>query len=316
MGTQNRTDKKAFAITFVLASLIIGLLSLLVTGFYFKSVAEKMATKNNQLDSLISSLQSNLDRTNKELETKKLRYDSFTEAENQLAIRKEEFFSLLSSLEHKIVDGQSDAKIAYLTFDDGPYYLSSSFLDVLDEYNVPASFFYLMKGWENGYGDADSAYDETYRRIIESGHTLCNHTATHKLGPDGIYRSVDAFMADLLRNRDFIQNRYNYTTDIMRFPGGSNTSSNIRYIIPEIVREGYSYIDWNSSCGDGGAVLSPEKFKDNILNYTNGRDILVVLMHDYSQNTLTALPEIIEGLAAQGYVFMPLFHDSLMCKTY
>jgi peptidoglycan/xylan/chitin deacetylase (PgdA/CDA1 family) len=34
-------------------------------------------------------------------------------------------------------------------------------------------------------------------------------------------------------------------------------------------------------------------------------------MHDYSKETLKALPEIIEGLEEQGYIFLPLFYESL-----
>ena len=212
------------------------------------------------------------------------------------------------------MNGESDMKIAYLTFDDGPYLLSSSFLDVLDEYGVPATFFYLMKGYENGYSNEDYAYDQTYRRIINSGHTLGNHTATHKLGKNSIYSSVDAFMYDLILNRNFIENRYGYITDVMRFPGGSNTSSLKYALIDEIHKIGYNYVDWNSATGDGGGVLSVESFRDNVLCNTGDRKILVVLMHDYSHNTLLALPEIIEGLRNQGYTFFPLFHDSIMAR--
>ena len=53
-----------------------------------------------------------------------------------------------------------------------------------------------MKFTETGYDDVDAVYDEIYRRIIKSGHTLANHSATHKLGEDGIYS-----YGSILRNR-------------------------------------------------------------------------------------------------------------------
>ena len=228
---------------------------------------------------------------------------------------KESYFALIKKTEEEIRAGISDKKLAYLTFDDGPYLLSEHFLDVLDEYDINATFFYLLKSPETGYAQQDEQYDHTYRRIIRSGHTLGNHTASHRLrSDDSVYQSVDYFMYDLLLNRTFIQERYGYTTTVMRFPGGSTTSSLAPQIKERLKQENYCYVDWNASTGDGGAVLTPSQFRDNVLNNTEGIKILVVLMHDYSQNTLTALPEIIEGLRDQGYIFVPMFPGSSMCR--
>ena len=224
---------------------------------------------------------------------------------------KNDYFDYARSLEERINNGESDLKIAYLTFDDGPYRMSNKFLDVLDEYDVQATFFYLKKCAELGYRD-EEIYDAVYQRVINSGHTLGNHTATHKLGKDGVYSSLERFMSDIEENRKFIYDRYGYTTDIMRFPGGSNTSNLTPQIKEELKKINYGWIDWNSETGDGRKVLSPEEYRDNVLNNTNDRKFLVVLMHDYSDNTLIALPEIIEGLQKQGYIFLPLFYDSIV----
>ena len=154
------------------------------------------------------------------------------------------YFENLSNLEEEIQSGKSDAKIAYLTFDDGPYLKSQQFLDVLDKYNVPATFFYLMKDASMGYADVEDDYDKIYSRIINSGHTLGNHTASHKLkSEDSVYQSVDYFMSDIEKNRKFIQDRYGYTTDVMRFPGGSTTSSKAPEIKKRLKEIGYCYVD-------------------------------------------------------------------------
>ena len=58
--------------------------------------------------------------------------------------------------------------------------MSSSFLDVLDEYEVSVTFFCLMKSYANGYVDEDYIYDQTDQRIISSGYTIGNYTATQK----------------------------------------------------------------------------------------------------------------------------------------
>ena len=229
---------------------------------------------------------------------------------------KEDYFNKIYNLEQDILNDKTDVKIAYLTFDDGPYLLSENFLNVLDEYDVPATFFYLMKSTETNYDqEVNDFYDYIYRRVITSGHTLGNHTSIHKFGENGIYASMENFTKVVLDNRNFIYNRYGYTTEVFRFPGGSDTPRRYRsQMIEWLVENGYGYVDWNSATGDGGAVLSPEEYRDNVLNYTAGKNILVVLMHDYSKNTLAALPEIIEGLRDQGYTFLPLFNQSVACK--
>ena len=220
------------------------------------------------------------------------------------------FFEMAAELENRVLNGETDLKIAYLTFDDGPYRMSYKFLDILDEYDVPATFFYLKKCEEEGFRD-EWIYDEVYKRVLKSGHTLGNHTASHKLGQDGIYSSVERFMSDIEDNRKFIQDRYGYTTEVMRFPGGTGTAGSRYYpIVDELRKIHYAWVDWNSATGDGGRILSPAEYRDNVLDKTNGIKLLVVLMHDYSDNTLIALPEIIEGLAAQGYYFLPLFYES------
>ncbi len=217
---------------------------------------------------------------------------------------------MAKAFENRVVNCQSDRKIAYLTFDDGPYRMSYKFLNILDEYDVPATFFYLKKCEEEGFRD-EWIYDEVYKRVISSGHTLGNHTASHQLGQGGIYSSVERFMSDIEDNRKFIEDRYGYTTEIMRFPGGTGTAGSRYYpIVDELRKIHYAWVDWNSATGDGGAILPPDQYRDNVLDNTNGKKLLVVLMHDYSDNTLIALPEIIEGLASQGYYFLPLFYDS------
>ena len=42
--------------------------------------------------------------------------------------------------------------------------------------------------------------------------------------------------------------------------------------------------------------------------------IMVALFHEWSKETYKAMPQIIEKLSAQGYIFLPLFYDSAMVK--
>ena len=58
---------------------------------------------------------------------------------------KDEVFKLALELENKIIKKETDYKIAYLTFDDGPYYSTNDFLKVLKENDVKATFFIINK---------------------------------------------------------------------------------------------------------------------------------------------------------------------------
>ena len=254
------------------------------------------------------------DLLNRNYQAKKEELSTFDDILARIEEERQAYYSEIIELEEKIRNGQTRKKIAYLTFDDGPYTLTTQFLNVLDEYQVKATFFYLMKSAETGYEDVDEIYDRIYRRIIQSGHTLGNHTASHKFGEEGVYQSVDYFLSDLKKNRDFIYDRYGYITTIMRFPGGSETSSLAPAIIERLDELDYVYVDWNAQTGDGGKnVLSAETYTSNVLNDTEGKNILVVLMHDYSENTLKALPDIIKGLRKQGYILLPLCDRSAAC---
>ena len=228
----------------------------------------------------------------------------FDEIDRETVASKERFFEMAKELETKILNGESNAKIAYLTFDDGPYLTTTaSFLDVLDRYDVKATFFYLLK---------DERYDGLYRRVIDSGHTLANHTASHNLSRDGIYRSTEAFLEDLDENREAIQNRFGYTTELMRFPGGSSQAGPLKGSIVEGLRERhYGYVDWNVHCGDGKNSGTADDYLHGVLDNLEGQRVMVVLMHDYSYNTAKALPGIIEGLRAEGFLLLPLFYDSV-----
>ena len=221
-----------------------------------------------------------------------------------LANARQEYYGVCKQLEDAVLEGRADFKIAYLTFDDGPYVdMTPQFLQVLKDRDILATFFQI--------GKPDEKYDALYHQVYEAGHTIANHTYSHKM-KDGIYLSVENFINDVIQNRDFIQDKLGITTNILRFPGGSGSALGLK---PEIVRQlkelGYGYVDWTAATGDGIEVASPEEYYENVLGrYNWGGDLQVVLMHDYSQSSLTCLPWVIDAFAGQGYIFLPLFYES------
>lgn len=200
----------------------------------------------------------------------------------------------------------SDEKICYLTFDDGPDAENTArILDTLKEYDAKATFFVIYKDFK--------AERDLYKRIIEEGHTIGVHTASHNYSK--IYASVEAYLDDFERISNQIESVTGVKPEIFRFPGGSVNGYNseiYQELISEMIRRGYTYYDWNVSSGDAAAsYVSESKIINNVLNTGTKLKKKIVLMHDGTghRTTADALPEIIKGLLEQGYKLEALTKD-------
>ena len=228
-------------------------------------------------------------------------YQNIDEETNKLY---EEYTTNIAKLEQMILDKKTNAKIAYLTFDDGPYDLTQKYLDILKKNNVRATFFTLGK----------SDYLDTYKRIINEDHTLANHTYYHNIH-NGLYKSTDNFMYQIQKLEDFIYNNMNYKTTLMRFPGGSSQAGRLKNdIVNRLHNKGYNYVDWNCYTGDGSDTLMRKHDAFYYYQDTCKDDILVILMHDYNYSTLNNLEKIINDLRNRGYILLPLTNKSVMAK--
>ena len=102
----------------------------------------------------------------------------------------------------------------------------------------------------------------------------------------------------------------------MRFPGGSPQVSysglDRDYMISRLREAHYGYVDWTLTTGDGAGpyAMTPDEFLHNVVDYSADYDVITILMHDYANNTLACLPEMIEILKGQGYIFLPLSYDA------
>ena len=220
--------------------------------------------------------------------------------------QKEEGFRQLGELEQKIKAGESTQKIAYLTFDDGPYdNTTEAILDVLKEKGVHATFFLRHR----------PDHVAQIRREIREGHTLANHSYSHKI--KAVYQSADSCIREICDQQEWLTETVGVTPQIYRFPGGSPTAgSKKQAIAAALAADGLGYVDWNCATGDGlPGALTTEKAYQNAIGSVGEQKIVVMLMHDYSTATLEALPEIIDTLKAEGYLLMPLFRESVMIRS-
>ena len=192
-------------------------------------------------------------------------------------------------------------KTIYLTFDDGPGPYTEALLNLLDYYNVPATFFVtcMYPNYENSIG-----------RAYREGHAIGVHTATHNYYD--IYSSEEAYFADFNAVQDMIYRQTGEYTDIFRFPGGSSNTvssfnsgimSRLAYSLESM---GYKYFDWNVTSGDAGETTDTDTVADNVINGIAGRKYAVVLQHDIKDYSVNAVEEIILWGLNNGYVFRAL----------
>lgn len=201
-------------------------------------------------------------------------------------------------------------KYAYLTFDDGPSENTVKILDFLKANHLKATFFVLGKENE----------DNVYKRIVDEGHTLAIHSNTHKY--DNIYKSVDNFMEDINTLSDHLERVTGVRPDVMRFPGGSNNTISIKHggndlmnqIIEKVKEQGLVYFDWNVDSMDASVNKQDKNvIVNSVLNGASGKKHAIILMHDAAPKTTTveALPEIVEGLRKQGFIFEKLTSETM-----
>ncbi|OON98943.1 MAG: hypothetical protein ATN35_02745 [Epulopiscium sp. Nele67-Bin004] len=207
----------------------------------------------------------------------------------------------------ELIPGQ---KYAYLTFDDGPSNNTIKILDYLLEQDIKATFFVIeVPGRE-----------DVYKRIIDEGHAIGVHSSTHIYAD--IYQNVDTYFADIENLAEVIkQYTDGYEADILRFPGGSNNTVSLKFGGPDIMSDlkvavedwGYIYFDWNVDSLDASAsVQDKDVIVNAVLSQSSKLEQPVILMHDSAAKTTTAeaLPEIVEGLKAQGFLFEKLTIDT------
>ena len=186
---------------------------------------------------------------------------------------------------------EGDIPKVYLTFDDGPSSNTDAILDILDDYNVKATFFVVGQDVEE-YGD-------TYRRIVEDGHTIGMHSYSHSYNM--IYASEEAFIEDFNKIHDLILQTTGVDSKYYRFPGGSsNNVSNVSksVLINYLNSVDVVYYDWNVASGDATSqAFTSEQLIDNVMNDVVKYKTSVVLLHDASNKnaTVEALPGLIES---------------------
>ncbi len=180
-------------------------------------------------------------------------------------------------------------KIA-LTFDDGPHpELTPRILDILDKYNVKATFFTI--------GENVEMYPDIVYDIVSRGHEVGNHTYTH---PHITQEKPFQLKDEIIRCENAIYESCDQIPKLFRPPEGVADGT----ILSMVEEMGYRVILWDIDTRDW-AHTSPDKIFSNVCENVKCGDI--ILMHDYiyrNSPTPEALDIILPELISRGYQFV------------
>jgi len=187
-----------------------------------------------------------------------------------------------------------DSRAIYFTFDDGPHPVATPFvLDILKEYNAKGTFFCIGKNVV--------AYPDIYKRILNEGHSVGNHTFNHLNG----WKTPD---------KDYIKNigeaRKYIDSNLFRPPYGRITKFQIRLLTAaENLKQEtiYKIIMWDVLSGDFDLANNGDKCVKNVTS--NAQEGSIVVFHD-SEKALPrmqkALTESLKYFSEKGFNFVAI----------
>ncbi len=198
----------------------------------------------------------------------------------------------ISAAEDTLVirSGSGEEKKIALTFDDGPHpVMTDKILDILEEYDIPATFFVIGENAVN--------YPAPLRRAVALGHEIGNHTFSHK------------HIANM--SRPYIEKELSDTETVITAISGAAVTlfrppeGNVGGAVLEAAAHcDYRVILWTVDTHDW-AMASTDDITKNVMKNVKSGSIL--LFHDYvpkGAHTVEALRRLIPKLLEEGFEFV------------
>ncbi len=183
----------------------------------------------------------------------------------------------------------TDEKVVYLTFDDGPIPdITEKILLALEIFDAKATFFCV--------GENVKKYPDIYKKISDSGHTVGNHTFSHL---NGLKTSTEEYIENIEKASEYIDSK------LFRPPHGRIKSSQ-----QSIIEKDYDIILWDVLSYDFNNKISKESCFSNVKHFTRPGSIIV--FHDNikaTNNMFYALTQSLLLYKEFGYRFEALTED-------
>lgn len=177
------------------------------------------------------------------------------------------------------------AKLAAITFDDGPGDYTLELLDELAARDIKATFFIT--------GSRVSAYPGVLDAIYEGGHQLANHTQNHK---NLNTLSAQSAAAEIEATRALLAAVGGEQTYYVRAPYG-NSNETVRSVVnAPLIYWSIDPEDWK--------YRNADTVYQNIVS--SAYDGCIILCHDVYRSTVDGALRAIDTLQAQGYEFVTI----------
>ena len=174
----------------------------------------------------------------------------------------------------------ANKKMVALTFDDGPNYNTSKILEILNKYNVGATFFVL--------GSKISGNEKILKKMDKYGMEIGNHTYSHKLMTK---MDNEHIIKEIKDTNELIYNIIGRYPKVVRPSYGSFNKKIKESINMPIIIWNIDTLDWKSH--------NSNKIVSRIMNKVSDGDI--ILMHDIYSATVKAVDIVVPKLISEGY---------------
>ncbi|MGM9552335.1 MAG: polysaccharide deacetylase family protein [Clostridia bacterium] len=159
-------------------------------------------------------------------------------------------------------------------------------INVLCAYSCPATFFVT--------GDWAERFPEALKKLHSNGHEIGSHSYNHTLYST---LSKDEIISDMDKCDSVIESVLGFRPNIMRAPSGDYTNNSIL----AAKETGRFCIQWDVDSLDW-KDLTEEEMKKRIFDRIQSGSIL--LFHNGTKQTASALPGILQSLKDEGYEFV------------
>lgn len=176
-------------------------------------------------------------------------------------------------------------KMIALTFDDGPNYNTSKVIDVLNKYDIKATFFVL--------GSRAINNKDILKKMADSGMEIGNHTYNHLLLTKYDENKIRSEIDD---TSEVIYSATKKRPKLLR-PSYGSVNNKIKKVsnMPIIIWD-IDTLDWK--------YHNSKRITSRVVNKVRDGDI--ILMHDIYSASLNALSNIIPILQDNGYEFVTI----------
>lgn len=176
-------------------------------------------------------------------------------------------------------------KMIALTFDDGPNYNTSKVIDVLNKYDIKATFFVL--------GSRAINNKNILKKMADSGMEIGNHTYNHLLLTKYDENKIRSEIED---TSEVIYSATKKRPKLLR-PSYGSVNNKIKKVanMPIIIWD-IDTLDWK--------YHNSKRITSRVVNKVRDGDI--ILMHDIYSASLNALSNIIPILQDNGYEFVTI----------